>query len=478
MKIDLPHLADARILVIGDVMLDVYWTGATRRISPEAPVPVVHVKGLENKPGGAANVAVNIATLGAHVKLLGLVGQDSQAAELERALDLAGVESCLVSTAEAQTISKLRVISQHQQLIRLDQEDGFAGCDHQPLLEAFSRSLAETDLVVLSDYAKGTLEPIVRELVAQARAAGKPVLVDPKGSDFDKYRGASIITPNMSEFTGVVGECASEAELQQKAEQLRQQTELHALLVTRSEKGMSLFEQGEQVYSLGAEVREVYDVTGAGDTVIAVLATALAAGASYRNAVRLANIAAGIVVTRLGAAAVTQEELRQAISSVTKQGSGRGVLTLEALLQQVTQVKARDEKVVFTNGCFDILHAGHVNYLSEARALGDRLIVAVNTDESVKKLKGDSRPINTLEDRMAVLAALECVDWVVPFAEETPRDLIAKILPDFLVKGGDYQPEDIAGFKEVTEAGGQVLTIELTEGRSTSNIIRKISAAE
>ncbi|NOX09512.1 MAG: bifunctional D-glycero-beta-D-manno-heptose-7-phosphate kinase/D-glycero-beta-D-manno-heptose 1-phosphate adenylyltransferase HldE [Gammaproteobacteria bacterium] len=473
MKTAIPDFNQAKVLVVGDVMLDRYWHGGTSRISPEAPVPVVHINDREDRPGGAANVALNIAALEANATVLGLIGDDEAGTELDEAMVRAGVESALIRQQQAPTVTKLRVISRHQQLIRLDFEDGFARCDHALVESEYTRRLESAAVVVLSDYGKGTLRSI-QSMIQQARAAGKRVLIDPKGTDFSRYKGASLITPNLSEFEAVVGACIDEADIVAKAEMLMQECDLDALLVTRGEQGMSLLQRGLPALHLATEAREVFDVTGAGDTVIAVLAAVLAAGHDLAEATFLANIAAGIVVAKLGTANASVFEIQRVLSE--KHSMGSGVVTHEQLMAELRVARAHNERIVITNGCFDLLHAGHVSYLQAARRLGDRLIVAVNSDASVKRLKGDSRPINPLDQRMTVLAALECVDWVVDFGQDTPEELICSVLPDVLSKGGDYQAEDIAGYQCVTENGGEVIVLHFEDGCSTSSMIERIKS--
>lgn len=471
MKVKIPSFDAARVLVVGDLMLDRYWYGDTSRISPEAPVPVVRVGDSEERPGGAGNVALNIATLGGLPTVIGLTGADELADLLQAQLESAGVRCAFEQDDAYTTVTKLRIMSRHQQLIRLDFEESFSGHDYAAMQRRYEALLAEIDVVVLSDYGKGTLSA-VDGLVAAARSAGKAVLVDPKGSDFSKYRGATLITPNLSEFEAVVGSCQNDEAVVTKGEALRAELELNALLITRGEKGMTLLRSGEAALHLPTRAQEVYDVTGAGDTVISVLAAALAAGQSLADATVLANLGAGVVVGKLGTASVTISELQTAMRAQDE--VERGVVdehTLEALIRDA---QSHGETVVMTNGCFDILHAGHVSYLAEARKLGDRLIVAVNSDASVKQLKGEKRPVNSLSQRMAVLAGLESVDWVVPFTEETPERLICHLIPNVLVKGGDYRPEEIAGGKCVIDNGGSVEVLGFIEGCSTTNVIDAI----
>lgn len=468
---ELPDFSTGRVLVLGDVMMDRYWHGPTSRISPEAPVPVVRVEQEEFRPGGAANVALNIAALGGHCHLMGLTGADHMAEVLAQRLEESRVVCHFERVPDVPTITKLRVVSRHQQLIRLDFEGGFAGFDPTVLLEEFTRLLSSVDLVVLSDYGKGTLgQP--QAFINAARQAGKPVLIDPKGSDFGKYRGATLITPNLHEFEVVAGSCPSEADLEERGGRMIEDCGLEALLITRGEQGMSLLEKGRPARHMPTRAREVFDVTGAGDTVIATLAASLACGVPLESATHMANAAAGVVVGKLGTATVSGDELWQALHD--EQAIHRGVIDEEGLMQAVGVAKARGETIVVTNGCFDILHAGHVTYLEEAAKLGDRLIVAVNVDQTVRALKGEDRPVNRVEQRMRVLAALGCVDWVVPFAEETPERLICRLKPDFLVKGGDNDPDKIPGAVCVRQSGGQVMVMSYIDGVSTTRIVQSI----
>ncbi|EKD45627.1 MAG: hypothetical protein ACD_69C00203G0003 [uncultured bacterium] len=472
MKIKIPQFEKAKILVVGDVMLDRYWQGDVSRISPEAPVQVVNIRQIEDRVGGAGNVALNINSLGGSAKLLGLVGNDEAAAIIEKNLEREQIAHCLLRVIGIPTISKLRVIGHSQQLIRLDFEEYFKDWNEEPFFTAYIAQLTNSDLVILSDYGKGTLRHSAR-LIELARKMNKPVLVDPKGRDFSIYRGATIITPNMTEFEAVVGPCCDESEIESKARQLLSQYEFQAILITRGAHGMSLICEDNSVVHLPTEAQEVYDVTGAGDTVIATLGAAIAAGEDLPAAIVFANAAAGEVVKKLGAATVSISELRRAMQS-RQQSSLASVLDEEHLLQQVQDARAHGEKIIMTNGCFDVLHSGHVIYLEKAKALGHRLIVAVNDDHSVARLKGVGRPINKVRDRMLVLAALGAVDWVVPFSEDTPERLIQAVSPDVLVKGGDWEGRAIAGSEHVLGCGGEVMTIPFEEGFSTSSTFEKI----
>lgn len=450
-------------------MLDRYWHGATSRISPEAPVPVVHVRDVEERCGGAGNVATNLSALGARVRLTGVVGMDGAADSLAALLAAAAVEERLERRPGRSTITKLRVLSRHQQLIRLDFEDdvGDGALDPTAVLDLLG---SPVQALVLSDYAKGALARVA-EIIPRARGAGVPVVVDPKGRDFTRYRGATVLTPNLAEFEAVVGPCRDLDQVVDRGAALRRDLGLDGLLITRSEHGMTLITAAGATHR-PAQVREVYDVTGAGDTVVAVLAAGVAAGLSLDDSMELANLAAGLVVGKLGTAAVSDAELRAAATPAVPEAAG--VLTEQQLLQTVARARERGQRVVMTNGCFDILHAGHVRYLAQARALGDRLVVAVNDDASVQRLKGHDRPINPLARRMAVLEALAMVDWVVPFVEDTPERLICAVVPDVLVKGGDYRPEDIAGGACVRTRGGRVVVLGYEEGCSTTGIIEAI----
>lgn len=470
MKLTMPRFDLAPVLVVGDVMLDRYWHGGTSRISPEAPVPVVRVDQIEDRPGGAANVALNIAALGAPAALVGVTGEDEAAASLLASLGAAGVDARFQRIATQPTIVKLRVMSRHQQLLRMDFEEPFE-TDAEALAAEVERLLSGVKVLVLSDYGKGALKNH-QALIQAARRKGIPVLADPKGKDFGIYRGASLITPNLNEFETIVGRCTDEADLVAKGAQLMRELDLGALLVTRGEHGMTLLRPDQPALHLPARAREVFDVTGAGDTVISTLAASLAAGEDLPQAVALANLAAGIVVGKLGTATISAPELRRAVQR--EQGSERGVLSLDQLLLAIEDARAHGEKIVFTNGCFDILHAGHVTYLEQARAQGDRLVLAVNDDASVSRLKGPGRPINSVDRRMAVLAGLGAVDWVVSFSEDTPERLLGQVKPDILVKGGDYGIEQVVGADIVKAYGGEVRVLGLVENSSTTAIVEKI----
>ncbi|MEZ5538820.1 MAG: bifunctional D-glycero-beta-D-manno-heptose-7-phosphate kinase/D-glycero-beta-D-manno-heptose 1-phosphate adenylyltransferase HldE [Pseudomonadales bacterium] len=468
-----PQFNGAQVLVVGDVMLDRYWHGATARISPEAPVPVVQVQQREDRAGGAGNVALNIAALGGGVSLLGLVGADEEAKILAQRLQAAQVHCDFETVATHPTITKLRVISRHQQLLRMDFEESFSAQDSAALASRAIPLFNHVGVVVLSDYNKGALHDAPAMIVA-AKKAQKMVLVDPKGTDFARYRGATLLTPNLHEFEAVVGECSDEQTLVQKGLALIEQLDLQALLVTRGEHGMTLLQRNAEQHPLHlpAQAREVFDVTGAGDTVIATLAIALAANIALPQSVALANVAAGIVVGKLGTATISGPELRQALRQA--HGVGRGVMTEDQLQIALDDARNNGEKIVFTNGCFDLLHPGHVTYLEDAKKLGQRLVVAVNSDASVKRLKGEGRPIQSAESRMAVLAGLEAVDWVVVFEDDTPERLLQLLKPDVLVKGGDYSADQVVGAPIVRAYGGEVKVLSFVDQCSTTSIVKTI----
>ena len=469
-------LSSARVLVVGDVILDRYVHGNTSRISPEAPVPVVKVENTEERPGGAANVAMNIRALGVAVQLIGITGDDDSADTLISQLQKAGVECNFVRQQGFSTVTKLRVLSKHQQLIRLDYETDGNSVEVEALHELYAEMLGQVDIVVLSDYSKGSLQ-FVEDLIKQAKERNVRVLVDPKGNNFPRYYGASFLTPNYKEFETIVGQCESEEELVEKAIALCESLALDALLITRGENGMSLIDtSSNNVLHLPAHAHEVFDVTGAGDTVIATLAASLASEYELAQAVNYANLAAGLVVEKLGAASVYVDELNAAIG--TDSIVAEGVLDQSLLLSTISEARLRNERIIMTNGCFDIIHAGHVDYLEQAKALGDRLLVVVNDDDSVSRLKGENRPVNSIDDRMPVLAGLACTDWVCSFSEDTPEKLIGLVKPDVLVKGADYLPEQIAGAGIVESYGGEVVTIPFQRQLSTSDMIMKIKAIE
>jgi len=469
----LPDMSASSVTVIGDVMLDRFWAGATRRMSPEAPVPVVNVSSQEDRAGGAGNVAINLAQLGLTVSLVGLCGDDDPARALRRCVEEAGVRWNVMPCA-AETIVKLRVLSRNQQLLRMDFEQSLSQYANDLFVGFAQQHVVDADLVVFSDYAKGSLA-LIESLIARCRSLGKTTLVDPKGHEFERYRGATVLTPNLTELEAVVGPCQDDATLIAKAETLRSSLELEAILVTRSEAGMTLIQTGSAPQHFAASAQEVFDVTGAGDTVIATLAGCLSAGLPMAEAARIANRAAGVVVAKLGTASVTPGELTEVADTLPDAQERQGVTSASDMLAVLAAARGRGQRVVMTNGCFDLLHPGHIAYLEQAATLGDLLVVAVNDDESVRRLKGDARPVNAVADRMAVLVGLAAVDYVLPFSEDTPAKLIEALAPDVLVKGGDYVVEEIAGHESVMARGGEVVVLDFLEGHSTSSLIERLS---
>ncbi len=475
-NLQIPDYKKARVLVIGDVMLDQFWQGSANRISPEAPVPIFSYQSTTRAPGGAGNVAMNLATLGVDTTLIGVIGDDENGDVLKAQFQAHHIDfiPCLADQAKP-TITKIRMMSHHQQLLRVDNEH--LPMTSKSLLNTVSDYIADFDYIIASDYAKGALIDIPA-ILALAKLHGKHVLVDPKGSDFSRYQGAFLLTPNLPEFHTIVGKTHDEEELISEAKKLLQSLDLSALLLTRSESGMSIFDRQDDDIGYThhtAKAQEVFDVTGAGDTVIALLTASLAAGCELDIAVELANLGAGVVVGKIGTATVTTHELELALN---RAGTLQGFLSEEQLLTEIHKARAHGETIVMTNGCFDILHKGHVDYLTQASKLGDRLLVAINTDESVKRIKGESRPANALDSRAEVLAGLRAVDWVVAFDEDTPTRLIQACAPDFLVKGGDNDPDNIPGAKEVRAAGGQVLVMNYIDGVSTTRTIARIQGTD
>lgn len=471
-----------RILVIGDVMLDRFLYGAVERISPEAPVPVVRLGRSLAMPGGAGNVARNISALGGQAVLVGLVGRDPAATEFRSLLAAdPRIVDASVESASRPTICKMRVIAGTQQVVRLDDEVSTVAdaTEAAALLAAIEAALPGCAALILSDYAKGVLtRPVIGAAIAAAQRHGIPVLADPKSDDFSQYRGADCLTPNAKELGRAARlPVGTEAEVAAAAQQVMAAAGLPALLCTRAEKGMTLVRAAGAdiaVDSVPAEAREVFDVSGAGDTVIAALALAHAAGHPLPEAMRIANAAAGIVVGKLGTATVGADELAHALRAGSGSTPGEdALLDHAAALRLVRDWQAHGLRVGFTNGCFDILHAGHVSLLRAARRRCDRLVVALNTDASVARLKGPTRPITPLADRAAVVSALAAVDAVVAFGEDTPLELIHLLVPDVLVKGADYSIDQVVGADVVQAAGGEVALIDLLPGRSTTGIVAR-----
>lgn len=465
-----------RLLVVGDVMLDKYIWGEVGRISPEAPVPIVRGTRQEAKPGGAANVAMNLACLGAQTTVVGITGGDEDERLLESSLRTCDVTSHLLPSAEFPTITKTRILSGSQQMLRLDFErlGTIESVAYDRLIEKSLSLLPGSHALVLSDYAKGAITPAVcQTLIPAARKLGIPILVDPKSQDYRHYRGATTICPNLNELANATRTDSANLEaLLAAAEAMVTDLDIEFLTATLSEKGIALVRPGNR-FLAPALARQVFDVSGAGDTVIAVLALCLASGLQPETAVQLANVAAGIVVGKVGTVPVEKHELLAALSPQIALHAEDQVLTREELVQRVELWKANGERVVFTNGCFDLLHIGHITLLEQARQFGDRLIVAINSDASVTALKGPTRPIVSQHERARVLAALAAVDAVVIFDEPTPLAMIMASRPDVIVKGGDYKADSIIGADEVASWGGEVRIVPLVEGFSTTRLIEK-----
>jgi D-beta-D-heptose 7-phosphate kinase/D-beta-D-heptose 1-phosphate adenosyltransferase len=470
------RLASPRVLIVGDLILDRYVAGDVLRISPEAPIPILAAKASERRLGGAGNVAANLVAMGASVEVLGVVGDDNKGGVLLGLLaDIGVVTTGCVQDAARPTTEKTRLVGSGHQMLRVDWEDASAVAPEiaERLLANLAERIAAAGAVILSDYGKGVLAPgVLRAVIDGARAAGVPVLVDPKGTDYALYRGATLVTPNKKEAEEALGRKLPHLDdIPGAIQGLIAQAGLEHAVITLGADGMAHGSRTGEFHHVPTTARQVFDVTGAGDTVIAHLALGLASGLELFDAVLLANQAAGIVVGRRGAASVTRSEMRSAL------GAGRDVGKVIArgpeLAGLLAEWRAEGRRIAFTNGCFDILHAGHVSYLRFARSKGERLIVGVNGDDSVRRLKGPARPVNGVADRMAVLAALEMIDAVVEFAEDTPRELIEEITPDALVKGEDWREKGVVGREWVERHGGQVHLAPLLEGRSTTAILAR-----
>ena len=479
------NLGSPEVLVVGDFILDVYVYGDAVKISPEAPVPVLKVAETEYRCGGAASVAANLATLGARVHGLGLIGNDQNGEILKEKLIECGVDiSGLFEVADRPTISKQRLIglAQHlhrQQLIRVDHESEVPIPDkvNEAILRAYEDRLSQIDIVCLQDYNKGLPgDTLCRQMIRLANQAGKKVLADPSPtSDHSKYTGATVITPNRKETSGMVGfEVTSEETAAKAAEHLLRELKLHAVVITLDKEGAYL--KTKDVSGLvPTRPRSVYDVTGAGDMVLAMLAMALAAGCEYETAVKLSNIAGGIEVGKFGAATVTIEEIADEIANQNRDASGK-VRSLDSLLCEVERHRRHKRTIVFTNGCFDVLHRGHLEYLTFCRRQGDVVVLGMNSDNSVKMIKGPTRPINNQNDRAALLAAMEMIDYVTIFEEPDPLSLIKKVRPDVLVKGEDWAEKGVVGREFVESYGGKVVLAPLVEGRSSTLTIDKMKS--
>lgn len=472
-----PDYANSSILVVGDIILDQYIYGTCSRISPEAPVPVFLYQKEEYKPGGSANVAVNISSLGARAILVGTCGDDHHFQILSHLLERKRVISYLHNSPFAKTTTKTRLVSQQQQLIRIDSESRLPKESLCGTYDTYQKLCPDVDAIILSDYNKGALDQC-QNYIAYAASLGLPVLIDPKGSDFAKYSHCYLIKPNLYELEAIIGKCDSEHDMIERSGNLIDALNINAMLVTRSSSGMTLIQRKHKPIHFTAIAKDVFDVTGAGDTVISYLAASLAAGSSLENSVALANHAAGIVVGRFGTSFATPTELMNSLSNSHTHTTSKIYTSVELLKHALESLKEQGKTIVMTNGCFDIIHSGHVSYLERARALGDHLVVAVNSDSSVSNLKGSGRPINTLQDRMKVLASLSCIDSIISFPDLTPQILYETLAPNILVKGSDYIDKEVAGSSEVKALGGRIEFIPYVEGFSTTSTITRILSRE
>ena len=477
MTIYCPDFSSCRVLVAGDVMLDVYYWGEVGRISPEAPVPVVNVKKKTCTLGGAGNVALNLSGLGCRVALIGVRGEDPAGEYVKQTLSENGIDDCLMTDAAHITTTKTRVLGQKQQLVRLDEERQWPGDEQgsDRLIAAFENRLAAANVVILSDYGKGLFAHGLAEVfIARCTAAGVPVFVDPKGGDWSRYERATCITPNTAEFAAITAAAVDdEKRFAVQAETVIKKHHLEYLLVTRGDRGMTLFGRDAEPLHIPTEAREVFDVSGAGDTVVSVVAAAYGCGMSIGEAAVLANCAAGVVVQKVGTSPITIVELEAAIRGRNRAADGK-IFSREDAEKMVSLWRREGKQVVFTNGCFDLLHTGHIKLLHAAAGEGDRLIVGINSDDSVRRLKGQSRPVLPEKERAALLTAIGCVDMVVIFHEDTPLELIKAFKPDVLVKGGDYSLETVVGRDEVESYGGTVCLVPLKAGVSTTGIINSV----
>ena len=479
-----------KVLVVGDIMLDRYIHGEVERISPEAPVPVLRHAQRYERAGGAANVAMNLAGLGCQTFLGGFWGSDTEQTELAAILERAGIDTVGVVSSSLPTISKTRIVGRQQQLLRLDIEsrETVPPREAERLRELATELVGKVHAVILSDYAKGALSTALCEAVIRAgRTAGIPVLADPKTPDFSKYSGATTVCPNLGELSAATGIPSHHTdELLTAGQALVAEHDLQFLTVTMSEKGISVLrapgrgQKGEErtgVYHSPARAREVFDVSGAGDTVIATLAASLAGGLQVETAVELANLAAGIVVSKVGTVPVAAHELITALTPSSGLSAGEKVLDLERMQLRVAEWRTSGETIVFTNGCFDLLHVGHITLLEDCRRFGSKLVLGLNADASICRLKGPARPIVGERERARVMAALAAVDAVVLFEEDTPLELIRALKPNVLVKGGDYTIETVVGHEDVIAMGGRVEIVPTVEGFSTTNLVKKLTAA-
>ena len=464
-----------RILVIGDLMIDHYLWGKCERISPEAPVQVVAVEKETSVLGGAGNVVHNLSALGASIDVLSVIGNDSNANELKSLIHEIDIrDDFLIVQDHRSTSKKSRIIASQQQVVRYDQEstEDISLEVQDKIITIFQKQISDYDIILLSDYGKGVLtSALTKKIIEIANKNDKRVLVDPKGDDYTKYSNAYLLTPNKKEaILASKVDIKDEESLQIAISTLKESCHLDVSLITLSEDGIAIFDDKLRVHPTVA--REVYDVTGAGDTVLASLGFALSCGYDIDKAVHFANLAAGVVVGKIGSATATLNEIIEYESSLNKSTSASHIKSLEEITVLSKELKKRGKKIVFTNGCFDILHVGHVKYLEEAKSYGDILILGLNSDESVRRLKGPTRPVNSEDDRAYILASLEAVDYVVKFYDDTPYELIKAVQPHILVKGGDYEGKDVVG----QDIADELRLVNFVEGKSTTKTIEKIKA--
>ncbi len=482
LSVDFSRFSQCRILVVGDLMLDRYLWGEVKRISPEAPVPVFQVKKQSEVRGGAGNVVSNLIGLGAAVSVVGVRGADEAGRRLNSLLEHEQIKNLSIESPDRPTITKTRIVSGGQQLIRLDEEEiGPSGADIvEEAVRRVEENAPQADAIILSDYGKGLLQSggLTQAVIGIGRRRGIPVFVDPKGRDWERYLGATCITPNSREMEVYDGSAfETNEQLAAAMQKAIRRLDLAWLLVTRGAAGMCLMGKDNTPVFISTHARQVFDVSGAGDTVIATLALAVAAKIGFADAARLANLAAGVVVGKVGTQPINLFELKTALRNTGAAQNGHfqaKIFTRETALVQVEAWKANGDRIVFTNGCFDLLHPGHIHLLNKAKDFGKRLVVGLNSDASVKRLKGPTRPILNEQDRACILGSLDCVDMVVLFEEDTPLDLIATLKPDVLVKGADYTPEQVVGREIVESCGGNVQRVEVLQGYSTTRLTHQV----
>lgn len=480
--LDKKKFENIRILVVGDVMLDRYIWGDVKRISPEAPVPIFHIKRESEVPGGAGNVVYNLIGLGCLVSIIGVYGDDESGKRLNRLLHHSSIKNLILKDSKRPTGTKTRIISNGQHLLRIDEEEIFPLNTNMQknFLTSINNELSNCNAVIFSDYGKGVFQTpeLAQSIINLAQLHNIPVMVDPKGKDWQRYREATCVTPNTRELEIVYGDSITgEKKLIEAMRAILRAYNLSWLLVTRGPLGMCLMSKDEEPIFIPALAKEVYDVSGAGDTVIATLSLGVSSGLNFLDAAQLANFAAGVVVGKLGTQPINLLELEASIAINNARFSGKyinKITLLSAAAIQIKAWKANSEKIVFTNGCFDLLHPGHIHFLNQAKDLGNRLIVGLNSDTSVRRLKGQNRPILSEHDRASILSALDCVDLVLVFEEDTPIDLIKVLSPDILVKGTDYSLDEVVGREIVESYGGQVRLITLLKGYSTTEITKRV----